>query len=729
MSEQVHAARRLSTSMLLGGIVGCVAILGLQTPAKLAAAQTDGQSAPQAGAESDATQPSGPARDVKSILDLSLDQLAAQPVRLADPIITTVSQVNERVSESPGSVYVFTRQMIQERGYRSLRELLQVVPGFTVFHRDLEYVAGVRGLNANDNEKITLLINSQELNGIFEPNFLNGPINLDNVERVEVVVGPSSFFQRGNTLAATINVITRDPDGPEAVVAAGSALPGSATYMTGHKWAADDFVSFSFTTEQKTGFDAWRAGFRPNLAGRCLTGALEEPSFFSVLKRQYGEWTFQATAYRSVCPELLIDNGDPRNNGVLTDQFYSLFLKNEHPLSDTLTRVFKTDATYKQLSRLSEDGSIVPNSGIELSAAQMDYSLDWGYRYTGINRHLIQAGVQADYFQNFGCFFDYVQMDNQQQVTRVYEGTPLVVRDNQYFGFYLDDEFQVNEKLKLVGGVREDCNSELPGDHLYTGARAAIIYQMTEHWVTKALYNRAVRMPSIIASLDDSWGKGKPDAPDFARLAPTAFAPEILSTVELQNIFYIEKAKLGITVYHEELDDFISWYEPWTNVGNFSGTGVEMNFQRPLGQRTNVWGNFSFIDSHLVPFEQYKGGGPSEQQHVMINPEGRIIGTPLCTANLGVDRKLTDHFSLSPTLRYFTEQAAFDDGAKTFATVRNQFYFDASLTWKDFCGEGRDLRLSGYNLCNNRNLVGGQWLAGMYRPEGITGVLSLYWRF
>ena len=106
-------------------------------------------------------------------------------------------------------------------------------------------------------------------------------------------------------------------------------------------------------------------GFRPNLAGRPLTGDLEEPSLFSVFKRQYGEWTFQGTAYRSVSPELLIDNGDPRNNGRLTDEFYSLFAKNEHPLSDTLTRVFKIDATYKQMSRLNEDGPIVPNSGIE----------------------------------------------------------------------------------------------------------------------------------------------------------------------------------------------------------------------------------------------------------------------------------------------------------------------------------------------------------------------------
>src|SRR5688572_11448946 len=66
--------------------------------------------------------------------------------------VSTVSRIDERIDESPGNVYVFPRSVIQNRGYRSLGELLQVVPGFTVFHKDLQFVTGVRGLNANDNE-------------------------------------------------------------------------------------------------------------------------------------------------------------------------------------------------------------------------------------------------------------------------------------------------------------------------------------------------------------------------------------------------------------------------------------------------------------------------------------------------------------------------------------------------------------------------------------------------
>ena len=418
--------------------------------------------------------------DPLALADLSLDQLAQQSVFVAEPMVTTVSRVEERISDSPGSVYSFSRETILKRGYRSLRELLQVVPGFTVFHRDLQYVAGVRGLNANDNEKITLLINGQYFNGMNEPEYLNGPINLDNVERVEVVVGPSSFFQQANTLAATVNVITRNVEGMEAIVSTGNALPYSVTVMGGRRWAEDDSLSLSFTTEKKDGFDAWDSTFRPNLAGRDLTGELEQPNFFGVLTRQYGEWSAQAVAFQTTSPELLITNGDPRNNGQFSDMTCSILLRNEHPYSDVLTRIVTASAIYKHQGRTNQGGPPVPETGLEQVLSQMQYFGEVGLRYTGLRRHMIQVGVQLEYENNFQCYFSTVDRDPNTNVVTVFDRTPLIDRDTQAIGIYLDDEIQVTDRLKLIGGVRQDRNTLLPGDEWYTGIRSAIVFQTTE---------------------------------------------------------------------------------------------------------------------------------------------------------------------------------------------------------------------------------------------------------
>ncbi len=302
----------------------------------------------------------------------------------------------------------------------------------------------------------------------------NGPINLDSVERVEVVVGPSSFFQRANTLAATINVITRDVQGAEVVDAAGSDVPYSFTAMIGHRWADDDIWSMSVTTEKITGFDAWRAPFRTAIAGRDLTGELDEPNFFGVLKRQYHEWTFQGVAYQTSMPELNIDSGDPRNNGELQDKLFSLYAKREHPYGDDLTGIFIADSTFKQQTRLNQDGPPIPGSTKEKCLTQMEYSGELALKYTGVDRHVIQVGSQFDYFDAFNCFWNYVQLSPYE----VWNHAPLIQGDMNEVGVYLDDEFQVNDRLKLIGGVRQDHDSALPGNGWYTGIRSAIVLRL-----------------------------------------------------------------------------------------------------------------------------------------------------------------------------------------------------------------------------------------------------------
>lgn len=129
---------------------------------------------------------------------------------------------------------------------------------------------------------------------------------MDNVEEVEVVVGPSSLFQQANTLAATVNVITKNVEGVEIVGSTGNALPYSVTLMAGKRWDYEKYASFSFTSEQRKGFDAWNPSFRPNVSGRKITGKEEWPNYFSVLKGQLGDWSAQAVAYRSTKPELIL---------------------------------------------------------------------------------------------------------------------------------------------------------------------------------------------------------------------------------------------------------------------------------------------------------------------------------------------------------------------------------------------------------------------------------------
>ena len=657
-------------------------------------------------------------RDVNDLFEMSIEQLM-------DVQITTISRVEERKDDTPGTIYVYTSDIIRARGYRSLRELLQVVPGFTVFHKDLQYVAGVRGLNANDNEKITLLINGQELNGAQEPDFLNGPINLDNVERVEVVVGPSSFFQRANTLAATVNVITKNVDGTEVVLSTGNDLPYSATIMTGRRFAPDRSFTFSFSTETKDGFDAWSPDFRPNLAGKDETGKLDGDSFFSVLSGQSGEWSGQLVAHRSVFPELLINNGSPLNDGTYTDEIYSAYVKNEHIVNEYLTTLLRFGAAYKKSSRFNAGGLPQPDTATELSVAQRDYDAEFGLRYTGFRRHLIHAGIQGAAEDNFDCYFTWNAVANLPAFP---QKTTLFENDTTALGFYLLDDYTINDKLKLSNGIRSDMNTILKHKWFF-GARSAIIYKAAQNWTTKLIYNRSVRFPTNYAANNEVWGRGK-NGPSWTRHFPNASQPEILSTFEWQNIFYLRHVRVGVTAYHQELQDFISWSEPHSNVGNFRGNGVETDVHAPIKPNVLLWANAAYNDSELHAFSYTRiVGGSAEQHHALIDSDNRIVGSAKITANMGLDYKLSEDILLTGTLRYLTDQVAKDFTRDKYIQINNRYYLDTTLLWKNALGKNADLQISAMNILNNRKPIGGQWLGDTYRPRGATLVASVNKRF
>jgi outer membrane receptor protein involved in Fe transport len=651
--------------------------------------------------------------------------------------VSTISRADERLDLAPGTIYVYSRQVIQDRGYRSLGELLQTVPGFTVFHRDWQYVVGIRGLNANDNDKMSLLINGQRVLGLHEQELLNGPINLDDVERVEVVVGPSSLFQQADTLAATVNLITRNTEGGEGVLAAGNALAYSATLMGGKRWAPDRFVSLSITSEMKRGFDAWPHPSRPYLPGRDLTGRLDWPSYFGVLAGQYGDFSAQAVANRIQWVELHISGADPHNDGRIVEDFYSLYLKHEHAFTGSLTSIISLEGSTKGQVRSNKDGP--PINATAQSVKQRQYRADAGLRFTP-DGHRIQAGIQGSFDDNYDTWFTF---DETTPTSNVHiPKTTLVDQDTFAVGFYGDDEFQVLDQLKLVGGVRVDHNQRLKGSRWYPGWRSAVVYQPVRSWVTKLLFFRAVRMPSAFQALNKVFGTNNPDTPSkpaFANLSPTASKPEQLTTIELQNIFYFWRVRLGTTVYHQWLRDFITWFQPHSNGGDFRGFGAEVTAHLSLGKRFTIWGNGAWNDSRLHLFRPElfgTGSNTPESFHAYVNRDDRIIGSARYTGNLGMEADLWRDLRLSPTLRYFTDQAAVEfrplPQGPTFRTITNRLYVDATLSWRNLkrlTHVDMDLRLSGYNLSNNRAELGAQLFADTYRPRGIAGVLAADLRF
>lgn len=167
------------------------------------------------------------------LMDLSLEQLMSIPVRSA-------SGFEQRMSDAPSSVTIVTRQDILAFGYRTLAEAVSSAAGFYIGYDRAYHSIGVRGFSrpGDYNTRTLILINGVRVNEpIYGMGRIGGefPLDIDLIERIEIVRGPSASLYGSAAFFGIINVITRDAGDiapAEASLAAGShgALGGRVTW-------------------------------------------------------------------------------------------------------------------------------------------------------------------------------------------------------------------------------------------------------------------------------------------------------------------------------------------------------------------------------------------------------------------------------------------------------------------------------------------------------------------
>ena len=124
------------------------------------------------------------------------------------------SGFKQKVTEAPASVTIITSEEIQKHGYRTLADILRNVRGFYVsYDRNYSYL-GVRGfgLPGEYNNAIALLVDGHRLNdNIFDSALIGTefPIDVDLIDRVEVIRGPNSSLYVASAFLGVINIITK----------------------------------------------------------------------------------------------------------------------------------------------------------------------------------------------------------------------------------------------------------------------------------------------------------------------------------------------------------------------------------------------------------------------------------------------------------------------------------------------------------------------------------------
>ncbi|WP_223598784.1 TonB-dependent siderophore receptor [Chryseobacterium sp. GVT01B] len=129
-------------------------------------------------------------------------------------ISTPYKSANQNIS-------VISREDIVNSPAKSIDEILQQVPGMDIRRRGANGVQSDIGFRGSSFEQVLLLLNGIRMNDSQTGhNNMNIPVDLDEVEKIEIIKGPAARRFGQNAYAGVINIITKAVPGKKVKISA-----------------------------------------------------------------------------------------------------------------------------------------------------------------------------------------------------------------------------------------------------------------------------------------------------------------------------------------------------------------------------------------------------------------------------------------------------------------------------------------------------------------------------
>jgi outer membrane receptor for ferrienterochelin and colicins len=620
------------------------------------------------------TATAGAQQDVKDLSEVSLEELSNIQVYSA-------SKHMQSASEAPASVTVVTADEIQKYGYRNLADILRSVPGFYVtYDRDYTFV-GVRGFGrlGDWNSRILVLIDGHRINNNVLGQAMLGNeflVDVDMIERVEIVRGPSSSLYGANAFFAVINVITRTAKQVkdwELSFQTGSfgTNEGRATY--GHQFH-DLGVLVSGTFYNSTGQTLFLPQFDNPANNNGITSDTDYESYKHILATlTYHGFTLQGlfstrdkgvpTAYFGAV------FNDPQDYNIDSHQYVSLDY--QHPIGK-----WQLDAgtSYDQ-ARLQGP---VPESPLMAGEPVVLNTFSFrGNWWTG------EIKVSRDLFERNHLTLGSEVRDNlrQDQGDLLNPPNAFTSEPNSSLitALYVQDEFGITSRLTLNAGVRYDHYSTFGGT---TNPRAALIFRAAEKTTFKLLYGNAFSAPDVYET-----------SPDFGVFYDDnlKLRPERIQSLEGR----VEQGlgqyfELSSGVYRNRISDLITLAQNpidqnfvYENAGSAQAVGMDVELSGRAANGIQGKASFDYVDAYSDsaghpslnnspgPMAKLNLIVPLVDQRLSAGVEGQFLGRRLTLLQNSVSSYQVFNF----TLLGHTLGKHLDVAASAF-NILNKKYFD-----------------------------------------------------
>jgi iron complex outermembrane receptor protein len=546
---------------------------------------------PQGPTGPDATGPQGPAPAGPEEPKLGIQERKED---VFEEQVVTASRAAQSPLDAPNSTSIITQQDIRLSGMTKIQDLLRRLAGVdvaTMTGGDTE--VSIRGFNSRLSNKMLVLIDYRSvyvdiLGTTFWETF---PIDVEQIERIEVVRGPGSALYGANAFAGVINIITKKPGEGRSGVRVGVGSNGN--------------VFGSATVSRRDGDTAYRvnAGYtrEPSWSREVGPGRVDTQSFPNVsqgLGSSNARFALEATRRLGKEVELTVGGG-------YSDIFRNL--QSKGPYNEYDTRGSITDIHTSLTSK---------NVNVRVFYTHLDLLGGKAHEYTGNLLQLAQPKSNV-----LDVFSEYVdQVSTGPVVNELHVGVNYRLkavswsyldrdRKENWLGAFLQDTAKVSKSFQAVASLRADYVPYL--GRVVPAPRGSLIYKPTDLSAVRLSGGTAFRSPSFLESYLDlqvpapsasgaalpSQSK-KPDDPSFK------LAEEKVISVDLGYLNQdFDSVNFEVTGYYVRVKDLIDLRQtqqetPTTNVinGLFPTSG---RYEAGLGGWENQCGTYHSFGSEV----------------------------------------------------------------------------------------------------------------------------------
>lgn len=129
------------------------------------------------------------------------------------PTVITATRLQQSILDSPAAITVIDRSMIRALGVRELPDILRLVPGMVVGRDSAsESFVGYHGTSADGARRMQVLVDGRSIYqaALALVDWIGLPLDVEDVERIEIVRGPNSATYGANSFFGVVNIITRN---------------------------------------------------------------------------------------------------------------------------------------------------------------------------------------------------------------------------------------------------------------------------------------------------------------------------------------------------------------------------------------------------------------------------------------------------------------------------------------------------------------------------------------